>query len=179
VADAAGTGYPHYQAGMPVGTESATMVSGYLDNGAHPPLHVHDVDRFFIVLDGSATMWLAHDAHQTKAGEILYIPTKYPHGSDNHSGTDEHHIELMVPGVRPGDPYLRPVESADAVPLPAASPYVKSVSAPPTEESSHEKRWVMADESTGIHSARITAVERTDPGGEREPVSRTLIASSS
>jgi mannose-6-phosphate isomerase-like protein (cupin superfamily) len=73
-ADAAGTGYQHYQAGMPVGIESATMVSGYLDDGAHPPLHVHDVDQFFIVLGGSATMWLANDAHQAKAGEIIYIP---------------------------------------------------------------------------------------------------------
>ncbi len=172
VADAAGTGYPHYKAGMPVGIESATMLSGYLEDGAHPPLHVHDVDQFFIVLRGSSTMWLAHDPHQTKAGEVIYIPARYPHGSDNHSGVDEHHIELMVPGVRPGEPLLHPVESADAVQLPAASPYVTNVSAPATEESSHERRWVLADASTGIDTARITAVERTRAGGEREPVTQ-------
>jgi hypothetical protein len=41
VADAADTCYPHYMAAMPVGIESATMVSGYLGDGAHPPPHVH------------------------------------------------------------------------------------------------------------------------------------------
>lgn len=172
VADAVSAGYPHYLAGMPVGIESATMVSCYLGDGGHPPLHVHDVDLFFLVLGGSATLWLAHNAHQTKAGELIYIPAGYPHGSENHSGADERHIELMVPGVRPGDPYLRPVESADAVQLPTASPYVEGVSAPATEESDQERRWVLADESTGIHAARITAVERTGPGAPSEPASR-------
>lgn len=138
VADAGSAGYPHYLAGMPVGIESATMVSCYLGDGGHPPLHVHDVDLFFLVLGGSATLRLAHDAHQTKAGELIYIPAGFPHGSENHSGADEHHIELMVPGVRPGDPYLRPVESADAVQLPAASPYIKGISSPATEESDQE-----------------------------------------
>jgi quercetin dioxygenase-like cupin family protein len=172
VADAGSAGYPHYLAGMPVGIESATMVSCYLGDGGHPPLHVHDVDLFFLVLGGSATLWLADDAHQVKAGELIYIPAGYPHGSENHSGADEHHIELMVPGVRPGEPYLRPVKSADAVRLPAASPYIKSVSAPATEESGQERRWVLADESTGIHAARITAVERTGPGAPGDPASR-------
>ena len=134
VADAGSAGYPHYLAGMPVGIESATMVSCYLGDGGHPPLH----DLFFLVLGGSATLRLAHDAHQTKAGELIYIPAGFPHGSENHSGADEHHIELMVPGVRPGDPYLRPVESADAVQLPAASPYIKGISSPATEESDQE-----------------------------------------
>jgi quercetin dioxygenase-like cupin family protein len=172
VADAGSAGYPHYLAGMPVGIESATMVSCYLGDGGHPPLHVHDVDLFFLVLGGSATLWLADDAHQVKAGELIYIPAGYPHGSENHTGADEHHIELMVPGVRPGAPYLRPVESADAVPLPAASPYIKSVSGPATEESGQERRWLLAGESTGIRTARITAVQRTGAGAPGEPASR-------
>jgi mannose-6-phosphate isomerase-like protein (cupin superfamily) len=170
--DAVSAGYPHYLAAMPVGIESATILSGYLGDGGHPPLHVHDVDQFFLVLSGSAIMWLAHDAHQTKAGELIYVPAGYPHGSENHSGADEHHLELMVPGVRPGDPYLRTVESADAVQLPAASPYVKGTSGPATQESDQERRWVLADQSTGIHAARITAVERTGPGDPGKQASR-------
>jgi mannose-6-phosphate isomerase-like protein (cupin superfamily) len=172
VADAVDAGYPNYLAAMPVGIESATVVSGYLGDGAHPPLHIHDVDQFFVVVGGSAIMWLAHDAHQTKPGELIYIPAGYPHGSSNDSGGAEHHLEIMVPGVLPGAPYLRQVESADAVPLPAASPYVKSVSAPATEETDQERRWVLADESTGSQTARITAVERTRPGTPGTPAGR-------
>jgi mannose-6-phosphate isomerase-like protein (cupin superfamily) len=171
-ADATSTGYPKYQASLTTAMESVTIVSGYLDDDAHPPLHVHDVDQFFVVLGGSATMWLAREAHETTTGELIYIPAGYPHGSENHSGASEHHIEIMVPGVRPGEQYLRPIESADAVPLPAASPYVKSVSGPATTESGQEKRWVLADGSTGIHAAQITAVEHTGPWVPGDPVSQ-------
>jgi quercetin dioxygenase-like cupin family protein len=172
VTDAVPTGFPDYLAVMPVGIESATVLSGYLGDGAHPPLHVHDVDQFFIVVGGSGTMWLAHDPHQTSPGELIYIPAGYPHGSTNDSGATEHHLEIMVPGVRPGALYLKQIESADSVPLPAASPYVKSVAGPATEEADGERRWVLAGESTGIHTARITAVERTRPAEPGSPASR-------
>jgi mannose-6-phosphate isomerase-like protein (cupin superfamily) len=174
VTDAVEAGYPNYLAVMPVGIESATVLSGYLGDGAHPPLHIHDVDQFFVVVSGSATMWLAHEAHQTRPGELIYIPAGYPHGSSNDSGSTEHHLEIMVPGVRPGTPYLREVESADAVALPAASPYVRGVSAPATQETDGERRWLLAGESTGIRTAQITAVERTRPGTAGAPASRDL-----
>jgi quercetin dioxygenase-like cupin family protein len=171
-ADAVDAGYPDYLAVMPVGIESATVVSGYLGDGAHPPLHVHDVDQFFFVVSGSAIMWLAHDAHETKPGELIYIPAGYPHGSSNDSGATEHHLEIMVPGVRPGAPYLRSVESADAVQLPAVTTYIRSLSDPVTEANDQERRWVLADESTGIHTARITGVEWLGQATADAPASR-------
>jgi mannose-6-phosphate isomerase-like protein (cupin superfamily) len=83
VADAADTGYPSYRAVFVASPESATVLAGFLGNGGHPPLHIHDVDLFYVVLDGSATVRLGHDHHQAKAGEVIYIPAGFPHGSDS------------------------------------------------------------------------------------------------
>src|SRR5580692_2109573 len=98
-ADAADTGYPAYQAVMVAGPESATVLAGFLGAGGKPPLHTHEVDLFYVVLEGGATVRLGHGSHQAKAGEVIYIPAGYPHGSDNQSGAAEHHLEILTPGV--------------------------------------------------------------------------------
>jgi quercetin dioxygenase-like cupin family protein len=172
VADAADTGYPSYQAVFVASPESATVLAGFLGNGGHPPLHTHDVDLFYVVLDGSATVRLGHDHHQAKAGEVIYIPAGFPHGSDNQSGTAEHHLEILTPGVTPGSPFLTPVGSADDVQLPKAVPYVRSSSGPATETTGDETRWLLTAESTGARTARVTAVERTGPQDPAMPASR-------
>jgi quercetin dioxygenase-like cupin family protein len=161
--DAVEAGFPHYRVVVVAGGESATVLGCFLGDGGHPPLHVHDMDLFYVVLSGSAAVRLAHRRHEAKAGEVIYIPAGLPHGSDNESGAPEHHLEILVPGVQPGAPLLRPVKSVDDVPLPAASPSVKSVSAPPDETSGNARRWAMTDESAGGRSARVTAVELDGP----------------
>ena len=173
VANAVDTGYPDYHAVFVASPESATVLAGFLGNGGHPPLHTHDVDPFYVVLEGSATLRLGHDNHQAKAGEVIYIPAGFPHGSDNQSGAAEHHLEILIPGVRPGSPFLTPVGSADEVQLPAAAPYVRSSSGPATETTGRETRWVLTDEPAGARTARVTAVERTGgPGHARKPRQR-------
>jgi mannose-6-phosphate isomerase-like protein (cupin superfamily) len=166
-ADAVDAGYPHYQVEMVASPESATVLACFLGNGGHPPLHTHDVDLFYVVVDGSATIRLGHDTHEGKAGEVIYIPAGYPHGSHNHSGAAEQHLEILIPGVRPGSSILTPVQSADAVQLPAAAPYVRNTSGRVTETVGHESRWVLTNEPAGTRRTRVTAVERTgreDPG---------------
>ncbi len=171
-ADAADTGYPDYQAVFVAAPESTTVLAGFLGNGGHPPLHTHDVDLFYVVLEGSATVRLGHGDHQAKTGEVIYIPAGYPHGSDNQSGAAEHHLEILIPGARPGNPFLTPVGSADEVQLPATAPYVSSSSGPATETTGHETRWVLTDEPAGASTARVTAVERTGPEHPGPPASR-------
>jgi quercetin dioxygenase-like cupin family protein len=171
-ADAVDTGYPNYQAVFVASPESATVLAGFLGDGGHPPLHTHDVDLLFVVLQGSATVRLGHDSHQARAGEVIYIPAGFPHGSDNQSGAAEHHLEILIPGVRPGSPFLRPVGSADEVQLPAAAPYVSSSSGPATETTGHETRWLLTDEPAGARTARVTAVQRTGPEDPDTPASR-------
>jgi quercetin dioxygenase-like cupin family protein len=163
-ADAVDAGYPDYRVVMAASPESATVVGCFLGDGGHPPLHVHDVDLFYLVLAGTATVRLGPDTHQATAGELLFIPAGLPHGSDNQSGAAEHHLEILVPGVRPGTPYLRPVEPADVPEPPAAAPYVTRAAGTPAEKDTPEvRRWVLADDSMGVRIARIAAVERTGP----------------
>ena len=171
-ADAVDAGYPGYQVVLAASPESTTVLAGFLGNGGHPPLHTHDVDLFFVVLEGSATVRLGHDNHQATAGEVIYIPAGLPHGSDNQSGAPERHLEILIPGVRPGDPFLRPVGSVDEVQLPATAPHVTSSSGPAIEVTTHEKRRVLTDGSAGARTAQVAAVERTGPEDPGTPASR-------
>lgn len=170
-ADAVDAGYPGYRVVMAGSPESTTVLAGFLADGGHPPLHTHDEDLFFVVLDGSTTLRLGHDQRHAEAGDVIHIPAGFPHGSDNQSGAPEQHLEILIPGVRPGTPFLKPVGSADDLELPAAAPHVASTSGPPTEVSGQEKRWVLADESTAAHTARMTAVERSGPEDPGTPAS--------
>jgi mannose-6-phosphate isomerase-like protein (cupin superfamily) len=162
-ADAVDAGYPDYQVVMAASPESTTVLAGFLGNGGHPPLHTHDVDLFFAVLEGGTTLRLGHESHQAKAGEVIYIPAGLPHGSDNRSGAAERHLEILIPAIRPGTAFLRPVRSAEEAELPSAAPHVANSDGPPSEVTGHETRWVLTDESTGGRAARMTAVERSGP----------------
>jgi mannose-6-phosphate isomerase-like protein (cupin superfamily) len=160
-ADAVDAGYPNYRVVMMASPESATVVACFLGDNGHPPMHVHDVDLCYVVLAGTATVRLGRDTHQARVGELIFIPAGIAHGSDNHSGAAEQHLEILLPGVRPGSPYLRPVDSADPVGSPAGAPYITSVTGDPDEVLGHERRWTLADASKGVGAATIAAVERT------------------
>jgi quercetin dioxygenase-like cupin family protein len=161
--DAVEAGYAGYQVVMAASPESATVLAGFLANGGHPPLHTHDVDLFFVILAGGTTVRLGHDNHQAQVGEVIYIPAGLPHGSDNQSGASERHLEILIPAVEPGAPFLTPVRSLDEVQLPPTAPKVTSSSGPPTEVSGHETRWALARSSGGARAAQVTAVERNGP----------------
>jgi len=161
--DAVRSGYPNYQVVMAASPESMTVLAGFLGDGGHPPLHTHDVDLFFVVLQGSTTLRLGRDSHPAKAGEVIYIPAGLPHGSDNHSGAPERHLEILIPAVQPGTAFLKPVQSLDDVQMPTIPPHVTSSSGPPTEVAGDETRWMLTDESTSTRTAQVTAVERTGP----------------
>jgi mannose-6-phosphate isomerase-like protein (cupin superfamily) len=162
-ADSVDAGYPGYRVVMAASPESTTVLAGFLGDGGHPPLHTHDVDLFFMVLEGSTTLRLGRDSHQAMAGEVIYIPAGLPHGSDNQSGAPERHLEILIPGISPGRPFLRPVQSLDDVQLPAVKPHVSSSSVPAAEGAGHESLRVLTNDSTGGRTARVTAVERTGP----------------
>ena len=82
------------------------------------------------------------------------------------------HLEILVPGVRPGAALLRPLGSADEGRLRVVVPYIKTVSGPPTETAGRERRWVLADRLAGAGTARVAAVERTRPEEPGTPTNR-------
>jgi quercetin dioxygenase-like cupin family protein len=128
--DAVEADYPDYRVVMAASPESMTVLAGFPGNGGHPPLHTHDADLFFVVLEGSTTLRLGHDSHPAKAGEVIYIPAGLPHGSENHSGAPERHLEIPIPAVRPGAPFLKPVQSLGDVQMPATHRASAAVRAP-------------------------------------------------
>ncbi len=79
-ADAVDAGYPGYQVVMAASPESATVLAGFLGNGGHPPLHTHEVDLFFVVLEGSTS--LGYDAvlpaERAIASTRLAVAFDYP-----------------------------------------------------------------------------------------------------
>jgi quercetin dioxygenase-like cupin family protein len=170
--DAIDAGYPEYRVVMVASPESATVLAGFLGNGGYPPLHTHDVDLFFVVLEGGTTLRLGHDSHQATAGEVIYIPAGLPHGSDNQSGTPGRHLEILIPGITPGRPFLKPVQNLDEVQLPAIAPHVISGSGPPTDVAGHEKRWMLTGKSSGAATAQVMAAERTGPEEAGAPAKR-------
>lgn len=176
--EAADVGIPHYRVVLAAGDENTAALGCYLGPGGGPPLHTHDVDLLYYVVSGSALMHLGHGSHQAKAGDLIFVPAGLPHGSDNQSREEEHHLEIMLPGVLPGQPVLRPVKSVDDVPLPEASPVVGSIDGPPDEVGERSRSWLLADESTGVDCARVTAVELAsgqEPGPPEERSAERIV----
>lgn len=178
--DAAEVGIPHYRVVMAAGGENAAVLGCFLGPGGGPALHVHDVDLLYYVVSGSALVHLGHGSHQAKPGDLIFIPAGLPHRSDNQTGEDEHHLEILLPGVLPGSPVLRTVESVDDVPLPAASAVVRSIAGTPDASDADSRSWVLADEEAGIPCAQVAAVElaagaQSPDAPERRPTERIIV----
>ena len=73
-----------------------------VDNGvpagtAGPPLHRHDFDEAFVVLEGEVTFQLGDDLVTRRAGEIAFAPRGVPHTFANQSGADARHVIVITP----------------------------------------------------------------------------------
>ena len=85
---------------------------------------------------------------------MIYIPAGLPHGSQNHSGAPERHLEILIPAVQPGAPFLKPVQCLDDVQMPATLPRLTSGSGPRTEVTGHETRWALSARHLASRSSR-------------------------
>ena len=64
---------------------------------AGPPLHHHDFDEAFVVLEGEVTFQLGDDLVTRRAGEIAFAPRGVPHTFANQSGADARHVIVITP----------------------------------------------------------------------------------
>ncbi len=64
---------------------------------AGPPLHRHDFDEAFVVLEGEVTFQLGDDLVTRRAGEIAFAPRGVPHTFANQSGADARHVIVITP----------------------------------------------------------------------------------
>ena len=62
-----------------------------------PPLHKHDFDEAFYVLDGELTFHLGGDLVTVGAGEIAFAPGGEPHTFTNRGAADARYLIVCTP----------------------------------------------------------------------------------
>jgi quercetin dioxygenase-like cupin family protein len=65
--------------------------------GARPPLHHHDFDEAFYVLEGELTFRLRDELFTRKAGELTFAPRGVPHTYANLSGASARALTVCTP----------------------------------------------------------------------------------
>jgi len=64
---------------------------------AGPPLHHHDFDEAFVVLEGEVTFALGDDLVTRRAGEVAFAPRGVPHTFANQSGAAARQVIVITP----------------------------------------------------------------------------------
>ena len=147
--------------------ESITVISSRVEAGASgPPLHYHDSDQFYVMLEGETNLQLGHDVHRLVAGMLAFIPAGLAHRNWNDSADAERHIEFLVPTVGPGKPLINFVDSVQDAPGTTVIPYVRAIDADAHVESLRFGGFhlqPLADPKSGVTSCVINSA-RVDPG---------------
>jgi len=56
-----------------------TLIDMLLPPGDQPPLHVHDADEGFLVLEGELCLWAGESKHVLTPGRFVNAPSGVPH----------------------------------------------------------------------------------------------------
>jgi quercetin dioxygenase-like cupin family protein len=68
-----------------------------LSGGGRPPLHRHDFDEAFYVLEGELTFQLGEDVFTRSAGELAFAPRGVAHTYANLSGAPARALLVITP----------------------------------------------------------------------------------
>jgi quercetin dioxygenase-like cupin family protein len=68
-----------------------------LSGGGRPPLHHHDFDEAFYVLEGELTFQLGEDVSTRSAGELAFAPRGVAHTYANLSGAPARALLVITP----------------------------------------------------------------------------------
>jgi quercetin dioxygenase-like cupin family protein len=75
----------------------SVIESGSLPGFGGPPLHHHDFDETFYVMEGELTFQLGHELFSAKAGELAFAPRGVPHTYANLSAAPTRHLIVCTP----------------------------------------------------------------------------------
>jgi quercetin dioxygenase-like cupin family protein len=97
-----------------------SLIDMLVPPGGGPPLHRHDFEEMFAVLDGEIELTFRGETHRARAGTVVNIPANAPHRFRNTSDRAAHLLCLCAP---PGqeDFFLAvgdPLASRDSPPSP-------------------------------------------------------------
>jgi quercetin dioxygenase-like cupin family protein len=99
-------------------------------HNAGPPLHIHDFDEVFYVLEGELIFQVEDELVTKAVGEVLFAPRNVPHALANHSesparymlvcapaGFERHWARMMaeVAGTEPPEWALQPIPEITVV----------------------------------------------------------------
>jgi quercetin dioxygenase-like cupin family protein len=79
------------------GSEISAIENGVLAGWPGPPLHRHDFDEAFYLLDGELTFQLGEDLVAAGAGELVFAPRGAPHTLANLSEAPARYLLLCTP----------------------------------------------------------------------------------
>src|SRR5262245_6946568 len=81
------------ESGGEVSVIASTAPAGF----GGPPLHRHDFDEGFYVLDGELTFQLAEELLTVGPGELAFAPRGVPHTFANQADRDSHFLLICTP----------------------------------------------------------------------------------
>ena len=62
-----------------------------------PPLHVHEFDQYYFILEGTMTVEVAGKTLEANKHEVVLLPAGVPHTQANKSGAPESHLTIVAP----------------------------------------------------------------------------------
>jgi quercetin dioxygenase-like cupin family protein len=66
-------------------------------HNAGPPLHTHDFDEAFYVLEGELIFQVEDELMTKRAGELAFVPRNVAHALANHSDADARYLLVCTP----------------------------------------------------------------------------------
>lgn len=66
-------------------------------HSAGPPLHMHDFDEAFYMLEGELIFQVRDELVTKRAGEVSFAPRNVPHTLANHSAADARYVLVCTP----------------------------------------------------------------------------------
>ena len=82
-----------------------------LTGGGRPPLHHHEFDETFYVLEGELSFQLEDDVFTRRAGELAFAPRGVPHTYANLSGAPARVLLVITPASLPSSSAYRPTHT--------------------------------------------------------------------
>jgi quercetin dioxygenase-like cupin family protein len=76
---------------------AVTLIETAPPPGAGPPLHHHDFDEAFYVLEGELTFRLRDELVTARAGDMVFAPRGVPHTFANLSGAPARQLIVCTP----------------------------------------------------------------------------------
>ncbi|MBO0747764.1 MAG: cupin domain-containing protein [Acidimicrobiaceae bacterium] len=62
-----------------------------------PPLHVHEFDQFYFILDGELNVQIGFDHYTVGPDNLVILPARVPHRQWNDGDVAEHHLTIIAP----------------------------------------------------------------------------------